>query len=243
MNIKYKKVLLVAAIINFIVGVFLFVCGLLEFTGILQTNAHNVTETIGVNVSYLVFISAILIMISGAVSISTYNRLYLVNLQAFLGVLGLAWPLFLQISLFFTQLTINIRLVLTVLVALFYIIAILIVKISNDEFVKSVKFNPSAMIAQTGRRKNSDIVEKVFATKGKKVQTVNIVQSAIGILGNASKLKKSFQPNIQSLFVGKKRSRITIGKKFYASGRRRTSNSFGRLMNSLSTRRRPRRRF
>ncbi len=243
MNIKYKKVLLVAAIINFAVGIFLFVCGILEFTGILQTNAHNVTETIGVNVSYLVFISAILIMLSGAVSISTYNRLYLVNLQVFLGVLGLAWPLFLQISLFFTQLTINIRLVLTILVALFYIIAILIVKISNDEFVKSVKFNPSAMIAQSGRRKNSEVLEKVFATKGKKVQTTNVVQSAIGVLGNTAKLKRTFQPNIKSLFVGRRRSRRTIGKKFYASGRRRTSNSIGRIMNLLSTRRRPRRRF
>ena len=243
MNIKYKKVLLVAAIINFIVGVFLFVCGLLEFTGILQTNAHNVTETIGVNVSYLVFISAILIMISGAVSISTYNRLYLVNLQVFLGVLGLAWPLFLQISLFFTQLTINIRLVLTVLVALFYIIAILIVKISNDEFVKSVKFNPSAMIAQTGRRKNSDVIEKVFTSTGKKVQTANVIQSTISILGNAAKPKKNFQPSIQRFFIGKRKSKRSIGKRFYASGRRRTSNKVGYFMSSLSTRRRPRRRF
>ncbi len=243
MNIKYKKVLFVAAIINFCVGIFLFVCGLLEFTGILQTNAHNVTETIGVNVSYLVFISAILIMISGAVSISTYNRLYLVNFQVFLGVLGLAWPLFLQISLFFTQLTINIRLVLTVLVALFYVIAILIVKISNDEYIKSVKFNPSAMIAQSGRRKNSDILEKVFASTGKKVQTANIVQSAISVLGNASKPRNSFRPNIQNLFVGKRKSRHAFGKKLYASGRRRTSNSIRRIMNSISSRQRPRRRF
>lgn len=243
MNIRYKKVLLVAAIINFIVGVFLFVCGLLEFTGILQTNAHNVTETIGINVSYLVFISAILIMLSGVVSISTYNRLYLINLQVFLGVLGLAWPLFLQISLFFTQLTINIRLVLTVLVALFYIIAILIVKIANDEFVKTVKFNPSGIIAQSGKRKNSVSFEKVFNNKGGKIHKAKIVQSAVGILGNASKLKRSFQPNIQRLFVGKRKANKNIAKKFYASGRRRSSNSLGRIFGSLSTRRRPRRRF
>lgn len=240
MNIKYKKVLLVAAIIDFTVGIFLFVCGLLEFTGILQTSAHNVTETIGVNVSYLVFISAILIMISGAVSISTYNRLYLVNLQVFLGVLGLAWPLFLQISLFFTQLTINIRLVLTVLVALFYIIAILIVKIANDEFVKSVKFNPSGIIAQLGKRKNSISFEKLFNSGNGKAHKVNVVQSAIGILGNASKPKRRFQPNVQRLFVGRRKSNKRIGKKFYANSRRRSSNVIGRLIRSVSIGRRRR---
>lgn len=243
MNIKYKKVLLVASIINFAVGIFLFICGMLEFTGILQTNAHNVTETIGVNVSYLVFVSAILIMLSGIVSLSTYNRLYLINLQVFLGVLGLAWPLFLQISLFFTQLTINIRLVLTVLVALFYIIAILIVKIANDEFIKSVKFNPSGIIAQSGKRKNSVSFERLFNNTNAKVHTANVVQSAISVLGNASKPKKSFQPNIQRLFVGKRKSGKNLAKRFYSSGRRRSSNSLGRIFGSLATRRKPRRRF
>ena len=238
MNIKYKKVLLVASIINFAVGIFLFICGMLEFTGILQTNAHNVTETIGINVSYLVFISAILIMLSGIVSLSTYNRLYLINLQVFLGVLGLAWPLFLQISLFFTQLTINIRLVLTVLVALFYIIAILIVKIANDEFIKSVKFNPSGIIAQSGKRKNSVSFERVFNNTSTRVHTANVVQSAMGILGNASKPKRTFQPNLQRLFTGKRKGNKNIAKRFYASGRRRSSKSIGRMFNSLSGRRR-----
>lgn len=240
MNIKYKNVLLVAAIINFVIGVFLFVCGILEFTGVLQTNAHNVTETIGVNVSYLVFISAVLIMISGMVSISTYNRLYLINLQVFLGVLGLAWPLFLQISLFFTQLTINIRLVLTVLVALFYIIAILIVKIANDEFIKTVKFTPSGLIAQSGKRKNSISFERIFNNSSGKAHTSNVVQSAIGILGNASKPKRSFQPNIQRLLVGKRKSNKKIGKKFYATSRRRSSNVLNRMINSISIGRRRR---
>ncbi len=238
MNIKYKKVLLVAAIINFAVGIFLFICGLLEFTGILQTNAHNVTETIGINVSYLVFISAILIMLSGLVSLSTYNRLYLINLQVFLGVLGLAWPLFLQISLFFTQLTINIRLVLTVLVALFYIIAILIVKIANDEFIKSVKFNPSGIIAQSGKRKTSVSFENIFNNTSAKVHTANVVQSAISVLGNAAKPKRSFQPSIQRFFIGKRKNNKIMAKRFYASGRRRSNKSIARLFNSLSGRRR-----
>ena len=64
MNIKYKKLLFVAAVTNALLGLFLFVCSLLEFTGIIQTQAHNVTETIGIHVSYLIFLSAILITVS-----------------------------------------------------------------------------------------------------------------------------------------------------------------------------------
>ena len=69
MNIKYKKLLFVAAITNLLLGLFLFVCSILEFTGIIQTQAHNVTETIGVHVSYLVFLSAILIALSGLLTV------------------------------------------------------------------------------------------------------------------------------------------------------------------------------
>lgn len=240
MNIKHKKVLLVAAIINFIIGIFLFVCGILEFTGLIQTDAHNVTETIGLNVSYLVFISAILIMLSGVLSIATYNRLALINLQVFLGVAGLAWPLFLQVSLFFTQLTINIRLVLTILVALFYIIAALIVKITNDEYIKTVKFNPAGLIAQSGKRKKSKSFERVFNRTNVKVQKLNVVQSLVAVLGNASKLKHIFRPDVKALFSGKRKSTKKIGKRFYATRRRRSGKSINRIFNSLGTKRRPR---
>ncbi len=243
MNIKYNKVLLIASIINLIVGIFLFVCGILEFTGILQTNAHNVTETIGVNVSYLVFLSAVFILISGVFSIITYNRLVFVNLQVFFGVVGLAWPLFLQISLFFTQLTINIRLVLTILVALFYVIAILIVKIANAEFIKSVKFNPSGIIANSGKRKNSVSFEKIFNNTGGKIHKANVIQSAVGVLGNSTKLKRSFNPNMKWLFNGKRRKGTNLSKRLYSGSRRRTSTSVSRMFGSLSVRRRPRRRF
>ena len=243
MNIKYKKVLLIASIINLIVGIFLLVCGILEFTGILQTNAHNVTETIGVNVSYLVFLSAVFILISGLFSIITYNRLVFINLQVFLGVVGLAWPLFLQISLFFTQLTINIRLVLTILVALFYVIAILIVKIANAEFIKSVKFNPSGIIANSGKRKNSVAFEKIFNNTSGKVHTAKVVQSAVGVLGNSTRIKHSFRPNIQWLFHGKRRNGTSFKKRLYSGSRRRSSSSISRMFGSLSARRRPRRRF
>ena len=168
MNIKHSKLLFVAGIIDTLLGMFYFICGILEFTDMLSTKAHNVTETIGVQLSYLVFVSTILIIITGVLTIVNHKSLRLLNLRVFTGVVALAWPLFLSITLFFTQLQINIRLMTMSLASLFYIIAVLIVKITNDEFSKGVNFNPSAMIASSGKRARSvDINAVMSAGTGK----------------------------------------------------------------------------
>ena len=69
MNIKHNKLLFVAAVIDALLGLFYLICGILEFTDALHTKANTVTETIGVQLSYLVFVSSILTTTTGALSI------------------------------------------------------------------------------------------------------------------------------------------------------------------------------
>ena len=238
MNIKHSKLLFVAGIIDTLLGMFYFICGILEFTDMLSTKAHNVTETIGVQLSYLVFVSTILIIITGVLTILNHKSLRLLNLRVFTGVVALAWPLFLSITLFFTQFQINIRLMTMSLASLFYIIAVLIVKISNDEFSKSVNFNPSAMIASSGKRARSVDINAVMSAGTGKLHQKNIMQTVESLTANV-KTKRSHGGIFQGLFVGKRKlGSGNVFRGFYGGHKRRSANITS-LFNGK--RRRPRR--
>ena len=240
MNIKYKRLLLVASIINVSIGLFLFISGLLEFTGIAETKADNVTETIGIQLSYLIFLSCIFISLAGVTSLVNYKYISHINLQILLGVVSLAWPLFLTISLLFTQLIINIRLVLAVLTSLFYVIAVLIIKISNEETIKTYKFNPSAIIASQGKRTQSiEIGSIINRTQSGKARNTNILQTFSNVATKVSS-KQTSKLNVQRLFTGKRRSRVGFAKRLYIGNRRRSVNIVSNLFQGRVRRRRHR---
>ncbi len=168
MELKYTKPLIVASIISLALGAFLILSGLLEFTGVLTTNANTTITTVGVQLSYLVFISGILVFISGGLTLLHKKYMDFIDLQVFIGVVALAWPIFVSIALFFAELTICIRLLPTMLSSLFYMITILVVKIANEALRKSHKFNPSAQIASLGKRKQSVNVTKMLNNQSAK---------------------------------------------------------------------------
>ena len=237
MNIKHNKLLFVAAVIDALLGLFYLICGILEFTDALHTKANTVTETIGVQLSYLVFVSSILTTTTGALSIIKNKTLHLLNLRVFLGVITLAWPLFLSITLFFTQLQINIRLMTMTLASLFYIIAVLIVKITNDEFSKSFNFNPSAMIASSGKRAHSVDLGAMMNSGTGKLHQKNFVQSIEAIASNMT-TKRSHGGIFQSLFVGKRKlGGGNFMKGLYGGHKRRSANIVASLFNNKRRRR------
>lgn len=239
MNIKHNKLLFVAGIIDALLGLFYFVCGLLEFTDMLSTKAHNVTETIGVQLSYLVFVSTILIMATGILTIVYNKSLRLLNLRVFAGVVSLAWPLFLSITLFFTQFQINIRLFTMSLASLFYIIAVLVVKITNDEFSKGVNFNPSAMIASSGKRAKSVDINAVMSAGTGKLHQKNIVQTVESLTANV-KTKRSHGNVFHTLFAGKRKlGNGNIFKGLYGGQKRRSAH----ISSLFTSKRRRSRRF
>lgn len=239
MNIKYKKLLLVAAIIDVCIGLFLFVSGMLEFAGIAQTKADNITETIGIQLSYLIFLSCVFISLSGITSIVSYKRASNLNLQIFLGVISLAWPLFLTISLLFTQLIINIRLVISVLVSLFYVVAVLIVKISNADTIKNYKFNPSAIISSQGKRTQSIEIGNILShSQSGKAKNANVLQS----FGTNLTGKSGRRLNFNRLFVGRRRTSRGFGKVFYVRHKRHSVNILSNMFQGRFRARRGRKR-
>lgn len=239
MNIKHNKLLFVAAVIDTLLGLFYLICGILEFTNALHTKANTVTETIGVQLSYLVFVSSILTTATGALSVVKNKTLNLLNLRVFMGVITLAWPLFLSITLFFTQLQINIRLLTMTLASLFYIIAALIVKITNDEFSKGFNFNPSAMIASSGKRARSVDLGAMMNSGAGKMHQKNFAQTVENI-ASTIKPQRIHGGVMQRLFVGKRRlGGGNIFKGFYGGHKRRSANIVASLFNNK--RRRPRR--
>lgn len=240
-NLKHSKLLFVAGIIDTLLGLFYFICGILEFTDALHTQANTVTQTIGVQLSYLVFISSTLILITGILSIIYRNKIQMLNLRVFLGVISLAWPLFLSITLFFTQLNLNIRLLSMSLASLFYIIAALIVKITNDEFVKTYKFNPSAMIASSGKRVRSVDFGAMMSASSGKLHQKNFVQAVENIASNI-KPNRTAGSGLQRLFTGKRKlGNGNIFRGLYSGHKRRSANVIASLFNNK--RRRSRFRF
>lgn len=220
MNLKHIKLLTISAIINSGLGIFLIICGVLEFTGILHTNANTTIESIGIQLSYLVFISGILVFIAGLLTVLSRKTMYHINLLILLGVIALAWPIFVSISLFFSQLIICIRLLPTMLSSLFYVVAILIVKITNEGFHKVHKINPFALVKALGKRKNGIDVTKVLNSGTGKAKAVNSIQS----LGNLAQA------------AGKRKSGFSLGRFFYR-GTRRRGGGLGKIFYSGSKRR------
>ena len=220
MNLKHMKFLKIASVINLLLGSVLIIMGLLEFTNIMETKANTVIESVGVQLSYLVFISGILVFVSGGVSLINRKNIAGINLQILLGVIALAWPVFVSISLFFSQLFICIRLLPTMMSALFYVIAVLIVKITNEALKKTHKFNPKGHFETAGKRNSGVDISRVFNsnTPTRKARPMHKIQS---LGSNASGKRK----NILSVFrilqsPGKRRS----GKNFnflYAGAKHR----------------------
>ncbi len=237
MNIKHNKLLLVASVIDALLGLFYLICGILEFTNALHTKANTITETIGVQLSYLVFISSILTTATGALSVFKNKTLHLLNLRIIMAVVTLAWPLFLSITLFFTQLQINIRLMTMTLSSLFYIIAVLIVKITNDEFGKTFNFNPSAIIAASGKRAHSVDFGAMMNVGTGKLHQKNFVQT-VENLATAITPKRSHGGIFQRLFAGKRRlGNGNIFRGLYGGHKRRSANIIATLFNNRRRRR------
>ena len=223
MNIKHKKLLFIAGVINAIIGVFYFFNSIIEFTNILQTKANTLVQTAGIQLSYLIFISAIFTTLAGIAAIVNRNSIRLINLRVFLGILSLAWPLFLSITLLFTRVIINIRLLTMTLAALFYVTSVLIVKITNAEFTKNVKFNPSAIISSSGKRAKSANIGSVVSSTAVKVQNKNFTHTFKNISSSINTRKHSFG-NLQALFSGKRKNNVGFFKGLYSGKMRRSVN-------------------
>ena len=235
MNIKHKKLLFIAGVINAIIGVFYFFNSIIEFTNILQTKANTLVQTAGIQLSYLIFISAIFTTLAGIAAIVNRNSIRLINLRVFLGILSLAWPLFLSITLLFTRVIINIRLLTMTLAALFYVTSVLIVKITNAEFTKNVKFNPSAIISSSGKRAKSANIGSVVSSTAVKVQNKNFTHTFENISSSIKTHKHSFL-NLQSFFSDRRKNNVGFFSGLY-SGKKRRSVNFLASLNRRSGRR------
>ena len=235
MNIKHKKLLFIAGVINAIIGVFYFFNSIIEFTNILQTKANTLVQTAGIQLSYLIFISAIFTTLAGIAAIVNRNSIRLINLRVFLGILSLAWPLFLSITLLFSRVIINIRLLTMTLAALFYVTSVLIVKITNAEFTKNVKFNPSAIISSSGKRAKSANIGSVVSSTAVKVQNKNFTHTFENISSSIKTHKHSFL-NLQSFFSDRRKNNVGFFSGLY-SGKKRRSVNFLASLNRRSGRR------
>lgn len=237
MNVKHSKLLLVASVIDTLFGAFYIICGLLEFTNALKTSANTITETIGIQLSYLVFASSIFLTATGAVSIVNNKTLKLINLRIFMGVISLAWPLFLSITLFFTLFQINIRLITMTLASLFFMTAVLIVKITNVDFSKGINFNPSAMISSTGKRAKSIDVGVMMNSSTNKLHQKHIVQTIENISESLKPNTNAGTAKINKMFAGKKKRGGNGMFKSLYNGKRRSINILSPLFKNRKRRR------
>ena len=228
MNIKHRKLMFVAGVINALLGAFYLISGLLEFTNTLTTAANTVKQTIGVQLSYLIFLSSLLTTASGILAIIYTNSLKKINLQVFLGATSLAWPLFLSITLFFTQLHITIRLITMTISSLFFVVAVLIVKITNSEFSKGVKFNPSAIIAASGKRSKTVNINSVISPAIGKAQTKNVLHKVEDLASNMS-TTKNVGANFRSVYTRRRRKSGPRFRGLYAGRRRNNKHIFSFL--------------
>ncbi len=190
MEIKYTKILNISSIINILIGFFLIICGLLEFIGIIKTEAATEISSGGIQLSYLVFVGAVLVFVCGLTTLLNIKTMRKAALQLILAICALAWPIFVSIALFFAQNLICIRLLPTMMASLFYIICLIIVLISNDSIEKNkVKISPSEHIAALGKSAHRVNVMGALKPSGKKTSH-NIDISSIGNKINISKKHK-----------------------------------------------------
>lgn len=204
MKLKNMKLLFIASLINAGLGLFLVICGCLEFVGIIETRSSTSITAGGILLSHLVFVSGLLVLVSGLFSIIKRNTMSMINLQILVGAVSLAWPLFVSIALFFSQLIICIRLIPTILTSLFYIIAILIVKIRNEELKKTHKFNPQKHINSMVKKKSN-------------VNVAGILKSS----SHRSRAKSSHGFHSDSLLSKFKSKKHSGGSFLYSGSRRR----------------------
>lgn len=222
MNFKYIKPLIVSSIINLGLGGFLFIFGILEFLGIADTPANTVYRAIGIQLSFLVFISGLLLLASGGLTLIFRKTMFLVDLQMFIGIAALGWPIFVSIALYFSTRphVITIRLIPSILAALFYVICILIVKITNEALRTEHKLNTH--IGQSGQRKRSINVGAMLTNaSGTQKHTGPSINSLRGVA-------ESFQP---------KNAAAAGAKMLFSGGRRRSRFNPFKLMNGQRRRR------
>ncbi len=209
MEIKYTKILNISSLINVLIGLFLVVCGLLEFIGIIKTEAATEISSGGIRLSYLIFVGAVLVFVCGLTTLLNIKTMQKAALQLILAIGALAWPIFVSIALFFAQNLICIRLLPIMLASLFYIICLIVVLIANDSLGRNkVKISPSEHIAALGKSAHRVNVMSALKPSGKKASR-NVDISNIGSKINISKKHKhSF-----SIYSGsRRRGHINIKK-------------------------------
>ena len=225
MNLKHYNLLKIAAFINMFLGFAIVIIGIGELLGLIPTDANNKIQTVGIQLSLLVFISGIFCALSGGLTVFSGKTNLKINLQIFAGVLSLGWPVFVSIALFFSEHMICVRLLPTTFSSLFYAIAILIVKISNEALKKTHQFNPKVVFQSMGKRANGIDIGRSIANAGPKT-------------------KLSGGLRIQSLGkLNKHRSPIVSPMRMFFNGSRRRTTSFTNFLYSGPRRRRGRRRF
>jgi hypothetical protein len=160
MNLKHYSLLKTSGYVNMFLGLAIIIISLGEFLGIIQSNATNIIPSMGVSLSLLVFISGILCALAGGLTVFSPETNPKINLQVFAGVLTLGWPIFISVALLFAEHMICIRLLPTALTSLFYLIAVLIVKITNEAFKRTHQFNPHAIFNSMGKRRRGVNIQR-----------------------------------------------------------------------------------
>lgn len=219
MNLKHYNLLKVASFINMFLGLAIVVIGILEFFGLLDTRANTEIESVGIQLSHLVFVSGVLCALSGGLTVFSGKSGNGINVQMFTGVLSLGWPIFVSISLFFSQLIICIRLLPTTLSSLFYVIAILVVKISNEALKKTHHFNPKVVFQSMGKRANGIDIGRSIANAGPKTKIG--AGPKIQALGNLNTRRRPGFSPLKALFNNTRRRRGSFMNFLYAGSRRR----------------------
>lgn len=219
MNLKHYNLLKVAAYINFFLGLAIVVIGIAEIFGLVETGANTTYETVGVQLSVLVFISGVFCALSGGLTVFSDKTGKGINLQMFFGVLSLGWPIFVSISLFFSQFVICIRLLPTTFSSLFYVIAILVVKISNEALKKTHQINTNAIFQSMGKRANGIDIGRSLANAGPKTKMAS--GPRLQSLGNLNTRRRASFAPLKMLFNGSRRRGISLSSLLYSGSRRR----------------------
>lgn len=153
---KHKKILLAASFTDMAVGIFLVLCGLLEFMGVLKTPAINSLQTFGIQLSYAVFISGILVLVSGFVTYRNRKKFQNINVLMIMGLVSMVFPLVVAFALLIQRHLLCLRLFPTIFTSIFYMVSVLIFKLANAD-VKSHKIATSKMVVGAKRKQGFSI--------------------------------------------------------------------------------------
>lgn len=220
MNLKHYKLLKTSGYINMFLGLAIIIIGIGEFMGIIQSNSSNIIQSMGVALSPLVFISGIFCALSGGLAVFLPKTNPKINLQVFAGVLSLGWPIFISVALLFAEHMICIRLLPTTLTSLFYIIAVLIVKITNEAFKKTHQLNPQAIFRSMGKRKGRVSIQRSLAKTGDNKKTISTHKlQSLGKLNNHR--TPAFSPMKMLLNNTRRHSNVSFSNLLYSRSKRR----------------------